>query len=83
MRKRRGTKLNAYQLGNVPQRFFYFFFSRRCQRNVFVGTRGVSIQFDVHDVSPPLASARGMALVSVGLPFLAGSHARIAIETED
>jgi hypothetical protein len=40
-------------------------------------------RFDVPDLSPPLASARGMALVSVGLPFLSGCHARIALETED
>jgi len=40
--------------------------------NVFVGTHGVSEPFDVQDLSPQLGNARGMALDSVGHPFLSG-----------
>jgi len=46
-----------------------------------LGTGDVSEQFDVQDLSPQVAHARGMALVSVDHAFLSGYQ--IVLETAE
>ena len=57
------------------------FFCCYAVKRRFRGTRSVSKQFDAQDLSPQLAHARGMALVSVDHAFLSGYQ--IVLETAE
>ena len=82
VRRRKRGVLNVQTRQHVLTKYFILFVAM-LRNDVFLGTHSVSQQFDVQDLSPPLASARGMALLSVGYPLLSGCHARIVLETAE